>query len=44
MSENLPVVGAARQTGANPRLILELRDHSQIQAAAGWLAAQGLVR
>lgn len=38
------VFAAIRHVGTNPRLILELRDSSRIQEAAGWLAAQGLVR
>jgi sugar phosphate isomerase/epimerase len=38
------VFDAIHETGANPRLLLELRDSSRIQDAAGWLANQGLVR
>ncbi|MDR3472546.1 MAG: sugar phosphate isomerase/epimerase [Devosia sp.] len=38
------VFSAVERTGANPRLLLELKDRSRIQEAAGWLTAQGLAR
>ena len=38
------VFAAIRQTGANPRLLLELRDTSRLQEAAAWLAGQMLGR
>lgn len=39
-----PVFKAIAATGANPRLILELRDADRILDSANWLSAQGLVR
>ena len=38
------VFSAIERTRANPRLLLELRDMSRIQEAAGWLVEQGLGR
>ncbi|HVW92359.1 MAG TPA: sugar phosphate isomerase/epimerase [Devosia sp.] len=35
---------AIERNGSNPRLILELKDQTQVQDAAAWLAAKGLVR
>jgi sugar phosphate isomerase/epimerase len=38
------VFAALARTGANPRMILELKDLSRIQEAAGWLTGEGLGR
>ena len=35
---------ALEQTGANPHLILELRDYAKIPKAFEWLTGQGLVQ
>lgn len=42
---NWPAVFAAlAQTGANPRLVLELADNRRIREGADWLIARGLAR
>jgi sugar phosphate isomerase/epimerase len=38
------VFDAIQQTGANPRLIIEIADHSRIVEAATWFADHGLAR
>ena len=35
---------ALKQTGANPRLVLELADETRLREGADWLIAQGLCR
>ena len=38
------VFAALRETGANPRLVLELRDETRLLDGADWLIANGLCR
>lgn len=38
------IFDALKKTGASPRLIIEVADHSRIQDAARWLIARGVAR